>query len=367
MPKSRHLRDFMAIASSRSLRSAAASLGLTQPAISRSLQELEEELGVPLFERHTRGVVLTSAGEKYLIRAQIATESLRRGYEEARQFQGDLSGTVTVSLSSAAVLGLLPFAYPQFRHAWPAISVRFVEGQFPIIEPKLRSGELDFYVGPRPKRELDKGYVVQRVADNERIIMARKGHPLADAKNLAELVEAEWLIAGLRDRVEEEFEEVFSAWGLPSPAVRTRAESMLVLAVLLKLSRAVSPDLEQGAFAVFQFFRAAVTYPLLFAIGVAMTPWDKLAAAFQWANILTIVATVSAMMLTGFGVARFIGMYPVDVGIVAACRCGQGGTGDVAILSAADRMQLMPFAQIATRIGGAITVTLALIAFARFG
>ena len=149
--------------------------------------------------------------------------------------------------------------------------------------------------------------------------------------------------------------------GWPGPV------TMLVLAVLLKLSRAVSPDLEQGAFAVFQFFRAAVTYPLLFAIGVAMTPWDKLAAAFQWANILTIVATVSAMMLTGFGVARFIGMYPVDVGIVAACRCGQGGTGDVAILSAADRMQLMPFAQIATRIGGAITVTLALIAFARFG
>lgn len=233
MPKHRHLRDFMAIASSRSLRAAAASLGLTQPAISRSLQELEEELGVPLFERHTRGVVLTPAGEKYLVRAQVASESLRRGYEEARQYHGDDTGTVAVSLSSAAVLGLLPFAYPQFRKAWPAISVRFVEGQFPTIEPRLRDGELDFYVGPRPKRELDKGYVIQHLADNERVVMARKGHPQAGAKSLAELVDAEWLIAGLRDRVEEEFEEVFSAWGLPSPAVRTRAESMLVLAVLL--------------------------------------------------------------------------------------------------------------------------------------
>ena len=239
MPKHRHLRDFMAIASSRSLRAAATSLGLTQPAVSRSLQELEEELGVPLFERHTRGVVLTPAGEKYFIRAQVATESLRRGHEEARQHRGDLTGTVSVSLSSAVVLGLLPFAYPQFRKAWPAISVRFVEGQFPLVEPRLRGGELDFYVGPRPERELGKGYAVQHLADNERVVMARKGHPLSGVKNLAELVDAEWLIAGLRDRVEEEFEEVFSAWGLPSPAVRTRAESMLVLAVLLATTDAL--------------------------------------------------------------------------------------------------------------------------------
>jgi malate:Na+ symporter len=150
-----------------------------------------------------------------------------------------------------------------------------------------------------------------------------------------------------------------TVFGWPGPV------TMLFLAVLLKLGRVVSPALEQGAFAVFQFFRTAVTYPLLFAIGVALTPWDKLVAAFQIANIITIVATVTAMMATGFVAARFVGMYPIDVAIVNACHSGQGGTGDVAILTAANRMQLMPFAQIATRIGGAVTVTLALIAFAR--
>ena len=55
-------------------------------------------------------------------------------------------------------------------------------------------------------------------------------------------------------------------------------------------------------------------------------------------------------------------MYPIETAIVNACHSGQGGTGDVAILTAANRMMLMPFAQIATRIGGALTVTFALLA-----
>ena len=58
-------------------------------------------------------------------------------------------------------------------------------------------------------------------------------------------------------------------------------------------------------------------------------------------------------------------MYPIESAIINACHSGQGGTGDVAILTAANRMQLMPFAQIATRIGGAITVTLVLIVLSR--
>ncbi len=70
-------------------------------------------------------------------------------------------------------------------------------------------------------------------------------------------------------------------------------------------------------------------------------------------------------MGTGFVVARLLNMYPIDVAIVNACHSGQGGTGDVAILTAANRMQLMPFAQIATRIGGAITVTVVLIILSR--
>ena len=136
--------------------------------------------------------------------------------------------------------------------------------------------------------------------------------------------------------------------------------TMLLLAVALTLGRAVSPSLKAGAYAYYRFFATAVTYPLLFAIGVALTPWDKLVAAFTPAMVVTIISSVAALMGTGFWVGLKLGMYPVEAAIVTGCRASQGGTGDVAILTAAGRLKLMPFAQISTRIGGAATVTLAL-------
>src|SRR6185312_16480794 len=109
-------------------------------------------------------------------------------------------------------------------------------------------------------------------------------------------------------------------FGLPAPV------AMLFFAVLAKLARAASPPLQAGAFVVYKFFASAVTYPLLFAIGVAMTPWDKLMAAFAPANLVTIVATVLTMVLTGFLVGRWVKLYPIETAIITACRCGQGGT-----------------------------------------
>lgn len=144
----------------------------------------------------------------------------------------------------------------------------------------------------------------------------------------------------------------------PAPVV------MLVLVVAAQFFQLVSPRVRGGARFMYGFFSTAVTYPLMFAISVAMTPWGEIVTAFHWVNIVTAVSTVLTLTLTGFLVARRLGMYPVEAAIVNATHSGLGGTGDVAILTAASRMELMPFAQIATRIGGAITVMLALAAFA---
>jgi malate:Na+ symporter len=87
----------------------------------------------------------------------------------------------------------------------------------------------------------------------------------------------------------------------------------------------------------------------------------------RWHRQTCLPSWPATLIGTGFCVGRLVNLYPIDAAIVNACHSGQGGTGDVAILTAANRMQLMPFAQIATRIGGAITITLTLIALARFG
>lgn len=152
-----------------------------------------------------------------------------------------------------------------------------------------------------------------------------------------------------------------ATFGFPAPV------AMLFLTVIVKLGRLASPDLEAGAAAVYRFFRIAITYPLLFAIGAALTPWQQIVDAFHPAMLVTIVATVAAIMATAYLVAPRLGMHPIDAAIVNACHSGQGGTGDVAILTAANRMALMPFAQIATRIGGAITVSIALLLHAQYG
>ena len=148
--------------------------------------------------------------------------------------------------------------------------------------------------------------------------------------------------------------------GLPAPV------GMLFLAVLLKLVNGVSPRLQEGSQMVYKFFRTAVTYPILFAVGVAITPWQELVNAFTLTNLLVIISTVSALVATGFLVGKKIGMHPIDVAIVSCCQSGQGGTGDVAILTSGNRMNLMPFAQIATRIGGAINVSLGLLFLSHF-
>lgn len=240
MPKLHHLRDFLAIAQRQSVHGAARALGLTQPALTRSLRELEHEVGSSLFERHARGVVLTEIGERFLARAQASMEELRLGLEEAAQLRGQMTGSVTVALSSAPVLRALPDAFREFRTAFPEVRLRIIERLFPAVEPLLRDGRIDFYVGPSPERMPPGSYQVDLLFRNERMVYARKDHPLRGARSLRDLMQGQWIVTGLRERPEEEFAGHFTRLGLEAPRIVTVVESSLAIMALLQSTDAMA-------------------------------------------------------------------------------------------------------------------------------
>lgn len=225
------LRDVIAVAERGSLRSAARHLGLAQPAITRSIHEIERELGVALFERRAKGMLLTPMGEVFVRRARAAQGELRRARDEIGQMRGQATGRVSVGLSTVSHLALLPSALNSFCARYPEVFLNVAEGVFPIMEAALKEGELDFYVGPLPETPMPKELVVEKLFDNSRVILSRNGHPLAAARSLRELVDARWITTSVTMQNEAELGPLFARHGLPSPRVQMQAHSALTMIV----------------------------------------------------------------------------------------------------------------------------------------
>ncbi|RJX30998.1 MAG: malate permease [Oxalobacter sp.] len=141
--------------------------------------------------------------------------------------------------------------------------------------------------------------------------------------------------------------------GIPGPIL------MILIGALFKATNLMPEKMEQGAYQMYRFIATNTTYPLLVGLGVLYVPWNKLIASFTFSYLIICSVTVLAMVASGWIVGSLMKMYQVETALVNACHSGLGGTGDVAILSAAERMEMMPFAQISTRIGGASMIVFA--------
>lgn len=154
----------------------------------------------------------------------------------------------------------------------------------------------------------------------------------------------------------------FFIWGkLAEPFIGIPGAIIMIFsAAIVKYSNLMPTKMEQGAYHMYRFISASLTWPLMVGLGVLFTPWkDVVQVLTDPGYIATCVATVLAMISSGFFIGKYLNMYPVESAIVTGCHSGLGGTGDVAILGASNRMELMPFAQISTRIGGACMIVLA--------
>lgn len=136
---------------------------------------------------------------------------------------------------------------------------------------------------------------------------------------------------------------------------------MILIAALVKYFKVLPENLETGAFHLYKYTSKNFTWPLMVGLGLLYIPLEDVAAVISIPYITICSSVVIAMVATGFYTGKLLNMYPVDSAIVTGCHSGLGGTGDVAILSASNRMGLMPFAQISTRLGGAATVIIATI------
>jgi len=225
--KLNQLRNLLAIADKGSVRAAARHLGVSQPQLTRSMQELEHELGVTLFERGARGIALTAVGLRFLARAQTIHSEVRRAQEEIAQLQGDTAGSLFVCMSTVPHIALFPYALKEFRKRYPDVVMDVRDGVFPTVEGLLKIGTLDCYIGPAPEQPPGSELVVEKLFDNTRVILCRRGHPLSDARSLRELTGAQWATTSITYKAEEELGPLFAQHGLPAPLLALKAHSAL--------------------------------------------------------------------------------------------------------------------------------------------
>lgn len=227
--KLNQLRDVVAVAKAGSLRSAGRTLGIAQPAITRSIREIEHELGATLFERHARGVRLTEMGRVFVRRAESIQTEMRRAQEEIDQLRGQLTGQITLAVSTASAMSLLPKALQNFRKTYPDAVLKISESFFAPVERDLLSGKIDFYVGPFEPSSTGNTFVVEELFPNQRRVVARRNHPLAGAGSFAELAGARWLRPAVAERnTEGDFDLAFAEFGIPDPNIVLHARSALI-------------------------------------------------------------------------------------------------------------------------------------------
>lgn len=173
----RQLQYVVAVADVGSFRRAAALCGVSQPSLSAQVAEVESSLGVRLFERDRRGVLVTAAGEDIVQRSRgvlLATEDLT---EAARRHLDPLTGTLRLGVIPTIGPYLLPDLDPALRRVFPALKLRWTEDKTEVLVAAIRAGELDAAV---LALEADLGDLTHElVALDPFVFAAPPGHPLA--------------------------------------------------------------------------------------------------------------------------------------------------------------------------------------------
>lgn len=279
------IRDFLAVMQAGSLRAAARSVGVSQPAITKSIRRLEGELHVQLLQRNARGAVATPAGKAFLARARIVQAELRKAVEDLGPFKGAVEGSVAFGMSPQGAVLVVPEAMQQFRRRHPHARVRILEGVGTALLPAVRDATLDFAVAGGASPSEEPGLRFKPLMRLPLVVAGRQGHPLSGATSLRELAEAQWLVY-YPPGPGAMLPKAFAAAGLAMPRALVQCESCATALALLArtdMLGLVTPRIIQSGLGQYRLqqirVREPISAPLLGIYHRADAPLTAAAAA----------------------------------------------------------------------------------------
>ncbi len=212
----RHLQLLVAIADDGTLKRAAARVGMSQPAATQAIGELERLLEVTLFERRARGMRLTVSGQVVLPVVRQVLQALQGSLEALSAVRFGASGLLRIGVIPAAVSRLLSPCLPALSDRHPRLEIRVVEGTPAQLLKELAAGSLDIVLTREPAA-LGARFRFEPLMDDEAVFLAGTGHPLAGRPRVSveDLARFPWMRAPAGVKVRDIFDELFGGRNPP--------------------------------------------------------------------------------------------------------------------------------------------------------
>lgn len=230
---SRLLRHFLAVVERRNITAAADDLHISQPALTRSIRQLEKMVGVSLFERLPTGVILTRQGEVLARRAKLMDLEYRHALAEIGALEQGLAGTLRIGAGPVWITTLLPPVIAKFHRQFPRIKVRLTSGVIDTLVPALLSGEIDVFCSSLDFAAQPE-IVKEPLIAIRHAVVARGNHPLAGRGTVtaAELSRFPWLVL-VNDQVgTSRIGSYFVANGLDPPTIAVETTALGIFKIL---------------------------------------------------------------------------------------------------------------------------------------
>ena len=231
----KHLQLAIAVADLQSLHRAASAIGLSQPAATHALAELESSLGGPLFERHSKGMRLTRLGEAVLplLRASLVPLQAAAGNAALMQ-QGAASALVRIGSIAAGINGVLAAALPAYCALHPDAAIDVHEVTIDNLLESIQEGTLDLAICREPA-PLPQGFEFHAALHDEFVVACRPLHPLAQqaAVTAADLLSQRWLAPPLTGLGPQQVDSLFDELGGVPDLCRVSSRSTEIIYAML--------------------------------------------------------------------------------------------------------------------------------------